>query len=240
MHPVDAGHLVVGVLILKVKRSELILCRGDFLVQGTVCCAGRQSLARSSVKDIKQRLQTLIWLHKPWCRRPLSCPCRREARWRHRGTTLCRQQIVESLETLASLEISAQCSQYSGCEGVWAWRCFHCAYTKTEDWLGQGRKWVPYDISRQRIFWAGYKAELGWVNTWQNSLALEGPFQWPWHINLTFDLHWFQICNELCQKLNKSRDIWVFCFLSLTLFSPLSQLEFLKSQKITSAGYLFQ
>ena len=40
-----------------------------------------------------------------------------------------------------------------------------------------GQEMVPYDISRQRIFWAGYKADLGRVNTGQNSLALEGPLQ---------------------------------------------------------------
>ena len=65
---------------------------------------------------------------------------------------------------------------------------------------------VPYDISRQRIFWAGNRADFGRVNTGQNSLALEGPLHQVRHTSLTFGLHCFQICNELCQKLNHSRE----------------------------------
>ena len=90
---------------------------------------------------------------------------------------------------------------------------------------------VPYDISRQRIFWAGNRADFGRVNTGQNSLALEGPLHQVRHTSLTFGLHCFQICNELCQKLNHFRENWVFCFLSLTLLSLPPQVGVLKSKK---------
>ena len=90
---------------------------------------------------------------------------------------------------------------------------------------------VPYDISRQRIFWAGNRADFGRVNTGQNSLALEGPLHQVRHTSLTFGLYCFQICNELCQKLNHFRENWVFCFLSLTLLSLPPQVGVLKSKK---------